>query len=101
MRHLSLDFLTAFPYVMGHCRSEEEQKPDMLTARDEEILKAVAYYRYITLRDIVALRFSPDALTHARKVLSALCGSEDLQTHHYLCRFTCLLRTARGNGSMY
>jgi hypothetical protein len=60
----------------------------MLTARDEEILKAVAYYRYITLRDIVALRFSPGALTHARKVLSALCGGKDLQTHHYLCRFT-------------
>jgi Replication-relaxation len=36
----------------------------------------------------VALRFSPGALTHARKVLSNLCGGEDLQTHHYLCRFT-------------
>jgi hypothetical protein len=60
----------------------------MLTARDEEILKAVWYYRYITARDLCALLFAKTSITHMREILAGLSGKEDLQTHNYLCRFT-------------
>src|SRR5687768_9477678 len=60
----------------------------MITARDEEILKAVWYYRYMTSRDLNNLFFAKTSITHMREILARLSGSEDLQTHQYLCRFT-------------
>ena len=60
----------------------------MLTARDEEVLKAVWYYRYMTARDLCALLFAKTSITHMREILARLSGGEDLQTHNYLCRFT-------------
>jgi hypothetical protein len=63
------------------------QTKPAVTYRDAEILKIVWYYRYITIQDILALQFSPGALTHLRQILSKLCGGADLQSHNYLCRF--------------
>jgi hypothetical protein len=60
----------------------------LLTARDEEILKAIWYYRYITARDLNNLLFAKTSITHMRELLARLAGGEDLQTHNYLCRFT-------------
>lgn len=60
----------------------------MLSARDEEVLRVVWYYRYITARDITNLLFAASSITHGREILANLSGGEDLQTHNYLCRFT-------------
>ena len=60
----------------------------ILSARDEEILKAVWYYRYITARDLTNLLFAKTSITHMREILATLSGGDDLQTHQYLCRFT-------------
>jgi hypothetical protein len=60
----------------------------ILSARDEEILKAVWYYRYITARDLTNLLFAKTSITHMRELLANLCGGEDMQPHNYLCRFT-------------
>ena len=58
----------------------------ILTPRDEEILKAVWYYRYITARDLNNLFFAKTSITHTREILATLSGA-DLQANNYLCRF--------------
>jgi hypothetical protein len=60
----------------------------MLTAREEQILRAVYYYRYVTALDITYHQFARTSLNHAREILSRLAGNSDLDTHNYLCRFT-------------
>src|SRR5687768_7622159 len=62
--------------------------PAVLTAREEEIIKTVAYYRYMTARDLTNLLFAKTSITWMRGLLADLSGKDDLQTHHYLCRFT-------------
>ena len=74
--------------------------PAVLTAREEEIIKTVAYYRYMTARDLTNLLFAKTSITWMRGLLAELAGKDDLQTHHYLCRFTLPSHGQRGSGSM-
>jgi hypothetical protein len=60
----------------------------MLTPRDEEILKTVWYYRYITARDMTYDQFAITSLNHVREILARLAGNTDLDSHNYLCRFS-------------
>jgi hypothetical protein len=62
--------------------------PAVLTAREEEIIRTVAYYRYMTACDLTNLLFAKTSITWMRGLLAELSGKDDLQTHHYLCRFT-------------
>ena len=41
-------------------------KPLMLTPRDEDILQAIAYYRYVTSLDIAHLLFRPTYMPYVR-----------------------------------
>jgi hypothetical protein len=59
-----------------------------LTLRDEEILKAVWYYRYVTAREIASLQFSTTSINHVREIMARLAGNSDLDENNYLCRFT-------------
>jgi hypothetical protein len=64
-------------------------KPFVLTSRDEEILRAVAYYRYMTAPDITRLLgFAyPASLKYVGKMLARLSGGTDYQEKAYLYRF--------------
>jgi hypothetical protein len=62
-------------------------KPFVLTPRDEDILQATAYYRYVTSLDIAYLLFRPTYMPYVRSRLSRLAGNKDLQTNFYLYRF--------------
>jgi hypothetical protein len=59
----------------------------LLTPRDEEILRAVYTYRYMTAKDMAYLLFSPQVLNYVRHRLARLAGGKDFATHTYLCRF--------------
>jgi hypothetical protein len=63
-------------------------KRSPLSAREEEILRAVGYYRYITNLDVIHLFFRETLDSYARKIRRGLSGKTDLDTHNYLCRFT-------------
>jgi hypothetical protein len=63
------------------------QKPLTLTLKDEEILKAIYQYRYVTTLDIAHLLFRPTYLPYVRSRLARLAGGKDLQENTYLCRF--------------
>jgi hypothetical protein len=63
------------------------RKPLIISSRDEEILRAIYQYRYMTALDVAWLLFKPTSHTHVREILSSLAGGEDLGTHTYLCRF--------------
>ena len=63
------------------------EKPLTLTLKDEEILKAIYTYRYITTLDIAHLLFRPTYLPYVRKRLARLAGGKNLQENTYLCRF--------------
>jgi hypothetical protein len=63
------------------------EKPLTLTLKDEEILKAIYAYRYVTTLDIAHLLFRPTYLPYIRKRLARLAGGKDLQENTYLCRF--------------
>lgn len=59
-----------------------------MTLRHEDILRAIAFYRYVTVTDITRLFFAyPASIKHAGKLLSRLAGGADYQEHHYLYRF--------------
>src|SRR5918996_521754 len=60
----------------------------VLSARDEDILRAVYYYRYVTARDMTYDQFAKTSLNHAREIMARLAGNTDLDSHNYLCRFT-------------
>jgi hypothetical protein len=62
-------------------------KPLVLTPRDEEILQAIAYYRYVTSLDIAYLLFRPTYMPYVRSRLSRLAGNKDLHPNCYLYRF--------------
>jgi hypothetical protein len=59
----------------------------MLTERDQEILKAVHFYRYMTMLDVTYCFYSPSSVSHVREILSRLCGKKDEQDNQYLYRF--------------
>jgi hypothetical protein len=63
------------------------EKPLSLTLKDEEILKAIYTYRYVTTLDIAHLLFRPTYLPYVRKRLARLAGGKDLEENTYLCRF--------------
>ena len=51
--------------------------PLILSNRDEDILRAVSTYRFVTAKDMCALLYSPKSLTFVRERLSALSGHKD------------------------
>jgi hypothetical protein len=61
--------------------------PLVLTPREEEILRAVSVYRFVTVQDITHLFFSRGSVTYARRMLSRLSGGRDYQEREYLFRF--------------
>ena len=63
------------------------QAPLILTAREEDIVRAVYTYRFVTAQDITHLLLSRGSLTYVRRLLSALCGGRDYQERQYLFRF--------------
>ena len=71
-------------------------KTQLLSARDEAILRAIYKYRYVTAREITKLLFSDGAHKHVLGILPILAGGGDLQTNSYLCRF-CLPSASAGN----
>ena len=72
-----------------------------LTARDEQILKSIFYYRYVTARDIMTLHFAKTTISHVREVLAALSGKIDLDADNYLCRFNLPSMTGRSQEKVY
>jgi hypothetical protein len=63
--------------------------PLFLSSRDEDILRAVHHFRYMTAKDVAYLLFSPTILNYVRHRLARLAGGIDLATHtSYLCRFS-------------
>jgi hypothetical protein len=66
-----------------------------LNLKDIAILKAIAYYRFMTALDVTALLFAKGSMTYARGRLSALAGNKDHQLNEYLYRFA--LPSERGN----
>ena len=71
-------------------------EPVVLNRDDEEILKAVHYYRFMTALDVAHLIFSPSALRRVRDSLVRLCGGDDFQGNQYLYRFR-MPKTQAGN----
>jgi hypothetical protein len=63
------------------------KNPLILTPRDEEMLRAIYQFRYMTAKDMAYLLFTPRILNYVRHRLSRLAGDKDLATHTYLCRF--------------
>jgi Replication-relaxation len=61
--------------------------PFTLTAKDEDILKAVYQYRYMTSLDVAHLLFKPTYLPYVRGRLARLAGGKTLQPNTYLCSF--------------
>jgi protein involved in plasmid replication-relaxation len=68
----------------------------MLNERDQEILKAVHFYRYMTVQDVTYLMFSETSISHVREILSRLCGKADKADNKYLYRFR-LPKISEGN----
>jgi hypothetical protein len=58
-----------------------------ITRSQEEILKAVYRYRYMTALDVTYLFYSPASLNHVRELLAYLSGKEDNARNQYLYRF--------------
>jgi hypothetical protein len=66
---------------------KSQRKPLIITRRDEQILREIYQYRYMTALDVAWLFFKPSSHTHVREILSMLSGGQDLATQTYLCRF--------------
>jgi hypothetical protein len=60
-------------------------KPVVVTVKSEQILKAVAFYRYMTALDIAHLLFTPSGLMRMRARLKELSGG-DFVDGEYLYR---------------
>jgi hypothetical protein len=74
----------------------KSKKQVVLTHGDEEILKAVHFYRYMTALDVAHLLYSPTSLRRVRDILARLCGGDDFQGNQYLYRFG-MPKTEAGN----
>ncbi len=61
----------------------------ILSMREEEILKAIAYYRYMTVSNVTRLfgYAYPASLKYVGKMLTRLAGGQDYQERSYLYRF--------------
>src|SRR4051812_17292590 len=60
----------------------------MLSERDEEILKAVHFYRFVTAMDVAHLFYSERTITRVREILNLLAGGDDEIKNQYLYRFS-------------
>jgi hypothetical protein len=58
-----------------------------ITPTEEEILKTMSTYRYMTALDVAYALFSPKSLTHVRSILTRLAGGEDYKERQCLYRF--------------
>ena len=58
-----------------------------LSPTEEEILRTMSTYRYMTAIDVAHCLFSPTSLTHVRSILSRLSGGDDFKERQYLYRF--------------
>jgi len=67
-----------------------------ITARDQRILKALYYYRFMSAMDVTRLLYSQGSLEWVRARLSQLAGGDDYSTGQYLYRLP-LLDGSRGN----
>src|SRR3954453_22462601 len=59
----------------------------ILTKREEDILRAVHFYRYMTAVDVTNRFYSPTSLTRVRSILTGLAGGNDGVVNQYLSRF--------------
>jgi hypothetical protein len=66
-------------------RAAQEFLP--LTPTEEEILKIMSAYRYMTAVDVAHCLFSPKSLTYVRGILTRLAGGDDGRERQYLYRF--------------
>jgi hypothetical protein len=55
--------------------------------REEEIIKAIYFYRYMTALDVTHLLYAPSVVAHVRKILTELSGEEDYVENQFLYRF--------------
>ena len=62
-------------------------QPQPLTPTDEEILRILSTYRYMTALDVAYSLFSPHSLSHVRRILAMLSGGKDYQERQFLYRF--------------
>jgi hypothetical protein len=58
-----------------------------VTPTEEEILRTMSTYRYMTALDVAYSLFSPKSLTHVRSILTRLSGGKDYQERQCLYRF--------------
>jgi hypothetical protein len=58
-----------------------------VTPTEEEILKTLSTYRYMTALDVAYSLFSPKSLTHVRSILTRLSGGMDYKERECLYRF--------------
>lgn len=70
--------------------------PFPLKSKHEEILRAVYFYRYVTVADITRLFFSPASNNYVGQMLASLAGGKDYTDRQYLFRFP-LPHTRSGN----
>jgi hypothetical protein len=58
-----------------------------LSPTEEEILRVISTYRYMTAVDVAHCLFSPTSLTHVRSILKRLAGGDDGKERQCLYRF--------------
>jgi hypothetical protein len=58
-----------------------------VTPTEEEILRTMSTYRYMTALDVAYSLFSPKSLTHVRSILTRLSGGTDYKERECLFRF--------------
>src|SRR5438132_5607212 len=68
-------------------RAAQVQELLPLTPTEEEMLKVMSTYRYMTAVDVAHCLFSPKSLTHVRTMLSTLAGGDDYKERQCLYRF--------------
>ena len=77
-------------------KAATQPTPLILTSRDEDILRMIYYYRFVTALDVTYYFYALASLPFVRRRLTALAGGDDFQTNEYLLRF-CLPKTSKGN----
>src|SRR5512135_2752033 len=71
-------------------------RPLPLKSKNEDILRAVHFYRFVTVLDITYLFFSPTSSNYVGTMLARLAGGKDYTDRQYLFRFP-LPHTHSGN----
>lgn len=73
--------------MQNSARSRAKNKLVVLTEPAERVLKAVHFFRYMTVQDVTRLLYSPGSLTTVRAMLTDMSGGQDYRTNQYLYRF--------------